>query len=60
MLVLNRFDFTLRAVIEIEKVLRNFTEMDITVDPHLLIRYKSAYVFYVAKNNVFLAKTLTD
>jgi hypothetical protein len=60
MLVLDRFDFFPRAVIEMEKELREFTNMGITLDPHLLIRYKSAYVFYVAKDNIELAKTLTD
>jgi hypothetical protein len=60
MLVLGRFDFFPRAVIEIEKELREYTNMDITLEPHLLIRYKSAYVFYVAKSKIELAKTLTD
>jgi len=32
----------------------------ITLDPHLLIRYISAYVYYVAKDNAELAKTLTQ
>jgi hypothetical protein len=60
MLVRGRFDFFPRAVIEIERELREYAEMDIMLEPHLLIRYKSAYVFYVAKNNVELAKKLTD
>jgi len=60
MLVLERFDFFPRAVIEIEKELREYNDKSITLDPHLLIRYKSAFVFYVAKDNVELAKTLTD
>lgn len=59
MLVLGRFDFFPRAVIELEKELREYAEMDITLDPHVLIRYKSAYVFYVAKNNVELANALS-
>jgi len=60
MLVLGRYYFFPRPVIEIEKERREYINMDITLEPHVLIRYKSAYVFYVAKNNVELAKTLTD
>ena len=60
MLVLDRFDFYPRAVIEIEMEQREYRGMNIVRDPHLLILYKSAYVFYVAKDNVELAKVLTD
>jgi hypothetical protein len=60
MLTLGRFDFFPRAVIEIEKELRDFADIGLSLEPHVLIRYKSAYVFYVAKNNTELAKQLHD
>ncbi|GAC17632.1 type 2 periplasmic-binding domain-containing protein [Paraglaciecola arctica] len=60
MLLLDRFDFFPRGVIEIEMEQREYTNMSIVLDPHLLIRYKSAFVFYVAKDNLELAKILTE
>jgi hypothetical protein len=60
MLARERFDFFPRSVIEVAKELNEFTSLELTLDPHLLIRYKSAFVFYVAKNNIELAKILTD
>jgi hypothetical protein len=60
MLLLERFDFFPRAVIEIEMEQREYANMNIALDPYLLIRYKSAYVFYVAKDNIELAKILTE
>ncbi|GAB5379343.1 MAG: transporter substrate-binding domain-containing protein [Aliiglaciecola sp.] len=54
MLVLDRIDYFPRAVIEMNKELRDFAHLDIAFEPYILIRYKSAYVFYVAKSNTFL------
>jgi hypothetical protein len=60
MLLLDRFDFFPRAVIEIEMEQREYANMSIVLDPHILIQYKSAFVFYVAKDNLELAKILTE
>ena len=58
MLHKQRFDFFPRAVIEVEKELQEYQHLNITLDQHLLIRYPSAYVFYVAKENPLLANAI--
>lgn len=58
MLMLERFDYFPRAVIEMKKELRDFAHLDLALEPYVLIRYKSAYIFYVAKDNESLRNKL--
>lgn len=58
MLHKKRFDFFPRSIIEIEGNYQDFKHLDITIEPHILIHYPSAYYFYVRKDNVVLANAI--
>lgn len=58
MLVLQRFDYFPRSVIEIERDLNEFSQLDLAIEPHILLTYPTAYYFYVSKNNTKLANAI--
>jgi hypothetical protein len=58
MLQKGRFDLFPRSIIEVWEELNTFSDMNIVVDEHILLRYPYAMYFYVNKNNVELAAQL--
>lgn len=58
MLDKKRMDYFPRSVTEIEGDLSNNANLQIMIDPYILIKYPSAYYFYVNKNNHELANDI--
>lgn len=58
MLALQRFDYFPRSVIEIERDLNEFSQLDLAIEPYILLTYPTAYYFYVRKNNTELANAI--
>lgn len=58
MLDKNRIDYLPRSVLEIQRDLTIYPELNLMIDPHVLIKYPTAYYFYVSKNNNELAKDI--
>lgn len=58
MLNQRRFDYFPRGVIEIENEYRAHAASGITIDPHVLIHYPSAFYFFVGHDNAALASLL--
>lgn len=54
MLALKRFDWFLRNIMEVWEEADAWQESRIIVEPHLLVRYPSAYYFFVNKKNTDL------
>ena len=55
MLVAGRFDYFPHSIIEIQQEYEANQDMNIAIDPHVLIHYPTAYYFYVNKGNTMLA-----
>lgn len=55
MLDKNRIDYFPRSVLEADWDVRMHAELNLMVDPYLLIKYPNAYYFYVRKDNTELA-----
>lgn len=58
MLEKKRFDYFPRSVIEIEANLSAHKDLNITIDPYVLIYYPTAFYYYVNKDNVALAQDI--
>lgn len=58
MLVLQRFDYFPRSVVEIEHDLNEFGQLDLAIEPNILLVYPTAYYFYVSKDNAELANAI--
>lgn len=58
MLGAGRFDYFPRSVMEIWNEFDAHQDMDITIDPHIVLHYPSPTYFYVKKNNIALAATI--
>lgn len=58
MLVLHRFDYFPRSVIEVERDLNEFSQLDLAIEPHIFLTYPTAYYFYVSKDNTELANAI--
>ena len=55
MLTKGRADYFPRSIFHVNKAISNNNNLDIMLDPYILIKYPSAYYFYVQKDNVELA-----
>lgn len=60
MLIHSRFDWFPRSIPEIWAEAETFADKGVVVDPYVLVRYPSAYYFFVNKNDRSLAKTIED
>lgn len=58
MLIYKRFDWFPRSIPEIWAEAEAYKKENLVVEPHLLIRYPSAYYFFVNKRDTALAKAL--
>lgn len=58
MLTLNRFDWFLRNIMEVWEEANAWKASDIVVEPRLLVRYPSAYYFFVSKENADLGERI--
>jgi hypothetical protein len=58
MLALRRFDYFPRSVIEVTAEQRAHPDLDLVIDPHLLIRYKAAFYFFISRQRPDLAAAL--
>ena len=58
MLHKNRFDYFPRSVLRVEQDLQNNQQLNLMIDPYVLIHYPTAYYFYVRKGDVALAKDI--
>jgi len=58
MLNQQRFDYFPRAVIEVESEYEAHKSSGITIDPHILLHYPTAFYFFVAPGNKTLASML--
>lgn len=59
MLGRQRFDYMPRSVAEIWDEAQSHQADGIVVDPHIVLHYKAAVYFFVAKHNTALAKAIT-
>ncbi len=55
MLNSQRADYFPRSILDIRREYNQFAELDIMIDPYLLIQYPSAFYFFVKKDNHELA-----
>jgi hypothetical protein len=63
MLDKKRFDYFPRSILVIDqevKVFKEEKELNISIEPHILIKYPTALYFYVNKTNIALAKMIND
>lgn len=58
MLKFARGDYLPRSVLEAEKDLSLFSDLNLLIDPYILIKFPSAYYFYVKKDNYALAEDI--
>ncbi len=58
MLARERFDYFPRSVLEVDDELIKFKKYNLSIDPHILIHYPTAYYFYVKRNNKQLAEDI--
>lgn len=58
MLALGRIDYFPRSVLEIQQNQQQYAQLQLEIDPHILLYYPTAVYFYVAKDNTALADTL--
>ena len=58
MLDKNRIDYLPRSVLEIKHDLTIYPKLNLMIDPYILIKYPSAYYFYVNKDNHELANDI--
>jgi hypothetical protein len=58
MLTKGRADYFPRSIFHVNKAISNNKNLDIMLDPYTLIKYPSAYYFYVNKDNVELANDI--
>lgn len=60
MLIRDRFDWFPRSIPEIWAEAEVYADKDLVVEPHFLVRYPSAYYFFVNKKDVSLANMIED
>jgi len=60
MLEAERYDFFPRGAHEPWAEVEQRPELNLTVDPHIMLSYKAPFYFFVPKNNKQLAKHLTE
>lgn len=58
MLARGRIDYFPRSILEVEQNLQQYAQLQLEMDPHILLYYPTAVYFYVAKDNKALADTL--
>lgn len=58
MLHAGRVDYFPRSVVEVWHELKTFSELNLTVEPHVALVYPSAYYFFVHQDNVPLANAI--
>ncbi|MGJ8682493.1 hypothetical protein [Paraglaciecola sp.] len=58
MLDKGRVDYLPRSILDVKRDLNIYPELDLMLDPNILIKYPSAYYFYVNKGNEMLAKDI--
>ncbi|MCF2946938.1 transporter substrate-binding domain-containing protein [Paraglaciecola aquimarina] len=58
MLHKKRIDYLPRSFLEVKRDLTLYPELNLMIDPYILIKYPSAYYFYVSKNNIELANDI--
>lgn len=58
MLAAGRFDYFPRSLIEIKEEWLAHSQLNLAVEPHLLIRYPAAFYFFVSKERPRLARDL--
>lgn len=58
MLDKERVDYLPRSLLDIERVLLRYQQLNLMLDPYVLIKYPNAYYFYVNKNNSSLANDI--
>ena len=60
MLSLARLDYFPRSVLEVRAELEAHAELDLVIEPHLVLRYPSALYFFVAPGRTQLAADITQ
>ncbi|EWH09169.1 hypothetical protein DS2_13889 [Catenovulum agarivorans DS-2] len=60
MLNSQRSDYFPRSILDIRRELKQFSHLNIMIDPYLLIQYPSAFYFYVKKDNNELASDINN
>ncbi len=58
MLEKERFNYFPRSILEIDQDLADHNNLDIMIEPHIIIHYPIAYYFYVCKENNVLANDI--
>jgi hypothetical protein len=58
MLARGRIDYFPRSVLEVQQNQQQYAELQLEIDPHILLYYPTAVYFYVAKDNTALADAL--
>ncbi|MBU1619833.1 MAG: transporter substrate-binding domain-containing protein [Gammaproteobacteria bacterium] len=58
MLAMGRIDYFPRSVLEVQQNQQQYAQLQLEIDPHILLYYPTAVYFYVAKDNTALADTL--
>ena len=56
----NRFDYFPRAIHEPWYELAQHKQFDLVVEPHILLRYKAPFYFFINKNNIKLKQYLEE
>jgi len=55
-----RFDYFPRGIYEPWSEVENFAELNVVVEPHLIIRYTAPFYYFVNKNNPELKRRMTE
>lgn len=58
MVHLQRVDYVPRSILDVTNDIERSSELDIMVDPYVMIKYPSAFYFYVNKENKVLAQDI--
>lgn len=58
MLALGRIDYFPRSVLEVQQNQQQYAQLQLEIDPHILLYYPTAVYFYVAKDNTALADAI--
>jgi hypothetical protein len=58
MLSAGRFDYFPRSIIEVSDEYQSHTALELAIEPHVLIRYPTAFYFFVSRNRPDLAQAL--
>lgn len=58
MLDKERVDYIPRSILDVSRILSRYQDLNLMLDPHVIIKYPNAYYFYVNKNNKALAQDI--